>query len=103
MAATGLGEGQYVIGSVPVTVSGVEARNGGGRLAGSTATMDQVVRTMIEATGCSLEEAVTMASSTPAAVIGHEPHLGDLVLLDNDLAVAATAIGGTIAYRRAQT
>lgn len=100
MAAAGLGDGEYAIGSVAVTVGGREARNGEGRLAGSVATMDQAVRMMIKATGCSLAEAATMASSTPSRVVGYRPQPGDLVLLDSDLKVVATAVGGTIVYRR---
>lgn len=100
MAALGVGDGDYRIGSVPVRVRGVEARNEEGDLAGSAATMDHVVRTMRAATGCSLDEVVAMASSTPAAVVGHAPTDGDLVLVDDGMEILATAVGGEVVYRR---
>lgn len=100
MAATGLGEGEYAIGSVPVTVDGREARNPEGALAGSVITMDEALRRMMQATGCSLEEAVVMASSTPARVVGYQRHPGDLTLLDPELEVVATAIADEVVYRR---
>lgn len=101
IAAMGAGDGAYRIGKVPVEVRGVEVRNGEGNLAGSAATMDHVARTMREATGCTLEEVSTMASSTPSGVVGHRPHPGDRVLVDENLQVLATAVGGKIIYRRA--
>lgn len=100
MAAMGVGDGSYRVGSIPVEVHGVEVRNRDGNLAGSAATMDHVVRTMRNTLGCSLEEASSMASATPAGVVGHTPHPGDLVLVDDELQVTATAVAGEIVYRR---
>jgi N-acetylglucosamine-6-phosphate deacetylase len=97
MAAMGMGDGSYRIGSVPVEVRG-EVRNAEGNLAGSAATMDQLMRTMMRATGCSLEEAVVMASATPAEVVGHVPERGDRVLLDTDLQVVAVSVGGKVVH-----
>lgn len=99
MAAMGVGDGAYRVGTIPVEVRGVEVRNREGNLAGSAATMDHVARTMMEATGCTLEEVSTMASSTPSEVVGHRPDPGDRVLVDGDLEVVATAVGGEIVYR----
>lgn len=100
MAAMGRDGGEHSIGSVPVTVSGIEIRNAAGALAGGAAPMDHLLRTMIDATGCSLDEAVAMASSTPARIVGHSPNAGDLTLLDADLAVVATAVDGTVVWNR---
>ncbi len=100
IAALGLGDGCFAVGSVPVTVRGITARTADGALAGSAAGMDHVLRTMRSATGCSWADAVAMASTTPARIVSHEPHPGDLVLFDNDLEVAATAVAGTVVYRR---
>ncbi len=41
-----------------------------------------------------------MASSTPSEVVGHRPDPGDRVLVDEELQVLATAVGGEIVYRR---
>lgn len=100
MAAMGVGDGAYRVGTIPVEVRGMEVRNREGNLAGSAATMDHVVRTMREATGCTLEAVSAMASSTPSEVVGHRPDPGDRVLLDGELEVVATALGGEIVYRR---
>jgi N-acetylglucosamine-6-phosphate deacetylase len=98
MAAMATDDGTHLIGSVEVTVEGMEARNVEGALAGSLATMDHVVRTMIAATGCSLDEASTMASATPLRVVGQTADGADIVTLDADLRVVATEISGRVVY-----
>lgn len=103
IAAMGVGDGSFHVGRVPVEVRGIEVRNQEGKLAGSAATMDHVVRTMIDLTGCSLEDAVTMSSTTPSRILGYRPHAGDLALVDDDLHVLATAIEGRVVYRRPST
>lgn len=63
--------------------------------AGSIATMDRLVRNMVNLAGVPLWDAVTMASTTPARVIGLEDTKGrllpgfdaDVVLLDRELQV----------------
>lgn len=98
MAALGMGDGAHAIGDVAVRVSGIEVRNRDGDLAGSAAGMDHVVRTaaaMVDPT-----TAITMATATPATIVGHRPHAGDRVLLDDDLRVVATAVDGTVLHDR---
>lgn len=99
ISAMGAGDGVHRIGSIAVEVTGVEVRNAEGRLAGSAATFDHVARTMREATGCSWEELAAMTSATPARIAGHRRHPADLVLVDDDLRVLATSVGGEIVYR----
>lgn len=78
MAATGLQDGQYKLGTVAVTVDGGVARvDGTGAIAGGTATLLDVVRSTVAA-GVSLRDAVTSASSVPAAVLGLTRQAGDL-------------------------
>ncbi len=63
--------------------------------AGSIATMDRLVRNMVNLAGVSLWDAVTMATATPAKVAGLDDRKGylkpgfdaDIVLLDKDLQV----------------
>jgi len=100
MAAAGLPDGPYKIGPVEVTVSDGVVRNTDGALAGSAATLDRVVAVMRRATGCSLDDLAAMASTTPAAIVGYRPDPGDAVLLDDDLHVVATAIGGEVVWER---
>ncbi|MFO7291942.1 MAG: N-acetylglucosamine-6-phosphate deacetylase [Actinomycetes bacterium] len=100
MAAAGLADGEYRIGTVDVTVTDGVVRNRDGALAGSAATLDRVVAVMRRATGCSLDDLAAMASATPSAIVGHHPGPGDAVLVDDDLAVVATAIGGEVVWER---
>ena len=78
MAATGLEDGQYRLGSLSVTVSdGVARVDGTGAIAGGTATLLDVVRTTVAA-GVPLQDAVTSASAVPASVLGLPAEVGDL-------------------------
>jgi N-acetylglucosamine-6-phosphate deacetylase len=96
MAATGLKDGKYRLGTLPVTVDGGVARvDGTGAIAGGTATLLDVVRSTVAA-GVSLRDAVTSASSVPSAVLGLSRQAGDLragmpadvVVVDTDLNLA---------------
>jgi len=102
MAATGLEDGQYRLGSLSVTVSGGVARvDGTGAIAGGTATLLDVVRTTVAA-GVPLQDAVTSASAVPASVLGLSAEVGDLragmradiVVLGQDLQLAGVLRGG---------
>lgn len=71
-------------------------------LAGSGLTMDRVVRNAVEMLGIELSQAIRMVSANPARVLGLENRKGriaegydaDLVLLDKDLRVQQTWVGG---------
>ncbi|MEV0592050.1 N-acetylglucosamine-6-phosphate deacetylase [Nonomuraea cavernae] len=97
MAATGMGDGDYVLGSMRVNVAGGVARLAeGGSIAGSTLTMDVAFRRAVQEVGLSLPEAVEIASRTPARVLGIGDRVGsiavgkfaDLVVLTDELEVA---------------
>ncbi|MCQ6269685.1 amidohydrolase family protein [Pseudarthrobacter sp. R1] len=78
MAATGLQDGHYKLGTLTATVEGGVARvNGTGAIAGGTATLLDVVRTAVAA-GVALRDAITSASAVPAAVLGLSLQAGDL-------------------------
>jgi N-acetylglucosamine-6-phosphate deacetylase len=69
-----------------------------GTLTGSRIGLDQAVRNVV-AWGIPLADALTMASTTPAAVVGRDHRVApgrpaDLVLLDDQLQVLATVVGG---------
>lgn len=70
MAAAGLGDGDFSIGSTPVSVGNGRVVNAEGRLAGSTLFLDQAVRNLVAFSGCDLGEAITAASSVPLGVLG---------------------------------
>ncbi len=111
MRAAGLPDGEYDLGGQRVTVHGDEARlKQGGSLAGSTLTLDRALRNVMQATGVSLAEALSMATSVAAEsiMLGHEVgalkpgHLADLVLLDEELNVRLTMVKGKVVYRADQ-
>ena len=71
ISAMGALPGRIQLGGQTVIVDAVSARLPDGTLAGSLLTLDQAVRNMITFTGCSLAEAVQMASETPARILHH--------------------------------
>lgn len=78
MAATGLQDGEYRLGTQAVTVDGGVARTvSTGAIAGGTATLLDVVRSTVAA-GVTLQEATAAASSVPASVLGLSAQAGDL-------------------------
>jgi len=107
IAALGRPPGRYPLGSVEVTVDDTSARLPDGRLAGSLLSLDRAVRNLRAFTGASIAEAVGSVTSTPAHLLGvgatygvlAEGRAADLALLTADLEVAATIVGGRLAYR----
>lgn len=108
--AMGLGPGTHRLGRQEVTVAGGRATIAGcdGVLAGSIATMQEVVRLFMEFTGCSLADALCCATLHPAEALGVADRKGtlevgadaDLVILDETARVARTYIGGRLAWSR---
>ncbi len=102
--ATGLPDGDYRLGAVPITVTSGRAETDAGNLAGSTLTMDAAVRHAHEWLRIPLQDALAMATTTPADVIGAtrkgriEPGAdADLVVLDRHLHPVATYLAGEAA------
>lgn len=104
MAALGLGDGTYRLGSHTVTVKGNTATlPDTNTLAGSVLGLDQAVRNLRAWTGCSIAEALDAASLKPAKLLGltQKGRLdigadADLVILDSDLFVQSTYLGGEL-------
>ena len=72
MSATGVGDGSYVLGGLPVTVSDGQARGTEtGSLAGSTLTMDVAFRRAVTDVGLSLVDAVRVAVGESGQAAGH--------------------------------
>ncbi len=100
-AAAGSPPGSFLLSDRRVYSDGTAVRLEDGTLAGSAATMDQLVRLTAKLPGMNAERAIAMASSVPARVLG-EAKLGriaagacaDLVVLDADLHVRQTWVGG---------
>lgn len=101
MAAAGMPDGAYRLGSLDVTVrEGVARLADGGAIAGGTAHLLDVVRTTVEA-GVPLGDAVRAASLTPATVLGRTDvgavevgRRADLLLLDADLRLREVLLAG---------
>jgi N-acetylglucosamine-6-phosphate deacetylase len=86
---------------VVVADGGVRLAADGATLAGSAVGLDDCVRRLAEYTGCTPAEAVAAATAVPARLFpGLAARAGDLTLLDADLRVAATVVGGRVAYDR---
>jgi N-acetylglucosamine-6-phosphate deacetylase len=78
MAASGLPDGQYMLGPSPVTVTaGVATLDATGAIAGGTSTLLDVVRRTVAA-GVGLADAVFSATAVPAAVLGLADEVGGL-------------------------
>lgn len=100
MAAAGMADGSYPLGSLRVEVAGGVARlageDGPGAIAGSTATMAGVVRHAVAA-GLPVPEVAAAASTTPARILGLGDRTGalrpglaaDLVVGDEDFRLHA--------------
>jgi N-acetylglucosamine-6-phosphate deacetylase len=106
MRATGLPDGAYELAGQEMEVRDGVARTTDGALAGSTATMDQMVRNAMRFAGVSLEAAVAMATVVPAASLGLEGRKGvlapgadgDVAVLDEDQHVRATVVKGRVVH-----
>lgn len=102
ISAAGVGDGNYVLGGLPVTVRDGEARTPSGGLAGSTLTMDVAFRRAVLDVGLPIERAAAAAATTPAQVLGLGQECGsiaaglaaDLVHLDDELRVRRVMVAG---------
>ena len=98
----GLADGQECI--IEGGVARLMDRSG---FAGSVCTTDRLIRTMTTIGGCTLEQAVQMASLNPARVMGIADCKGsleagkdaDIVIFGEDVVVHATIVGGRKVYQ----
>ena len=106
-AAAGVPAGRYELSGRAVHSDGRVVRLEDGTLAGSAATMPDLVRLMAGLQGMSLSRAVGLASSVPARVVG-ERRLGrlgvgacaDIVVLDAEIRPRLTMVRGVVKFRR---
>lgn len=111
MRAAGLTDGEYLLGSsergqVVIVEDGVAKLPDRSAFAGSVATTDRLVRTMVEIAEVSLPDAVRMMTLNPARILGVDGSKGsiaigkdaDMVIFDEQINVAATIVRGRIAY-----
>lgn len=111
MRAAGMPEGKSTLGSLknglPVIVEdGVAKLPDRSAFAGSVATTNQLVRNMVRLADVSLLDAVRMASTTPARIMGVDARKGslapgkdaDIVLFDDQFTVQTTLVKGQLIY-----
>lgn len=103
IAATGQGDGEYQIWGEQISVKDGRTSNSRGSIAGSVISMLDAVRMMISL-GFNESEVSRMASTNPARLLRLDNDRGsievgkraDLVVLDSNLNVRATVVGGRI-------
>lgn len=101
IAATGMPDGTYRLGTMEVSVRDGVCRNSEGKLAGSTLTLDRALRNLVSL-GVPMADAVRMATILPARRLGIAGKKGiiavgsdaDLVVLTPDLHVAGVMTRG---------
>ena len=104
--ATGLTDGEYDLGGQIVQVRDGIARTSRGSLAGSTLALDAALRNVMRFAGLPIQEALKMATTTPAEALGISSRKGiiqpgadaDLALVDPELNVQATIVNGALVY-----
>jgi N-acetylglucosamine-6-phosphate deacetylase len=107
MQAIGLGDGNFVYNGIPYESKGGAARYKDGTLIGTAIGLSQMLERFVAMTGCPLSDAIKTVTENPAKVLGLEDRKGtisvekdaDLVLLNPDLSVHATLVGGKVVFR----
>jgi len=107
MSAAGMPPGRYFIGDVEAIVdSGIARLPDNTAYASSVTTMDVCVRNGADRMGLTAAEAIRMATTTPAAIVGVNGRKGDLaagmdadvVIMDQDLTILRTFVRGRDVY-----
>lgn len=113
MRAAGMPDGEYLLGSkekgqLVIVEDGVAKLPDRTAFAGSVATADRLIRTMVKEAGLSIPEAVKMMTQNPAYVLGINEEKGslsvgkdaDLIVFDADISIQHTIVGGKTIYTK---
>lgn len=113
MRAAGMPDGEYILGSHDkgrkvIVEDGVAKLPDRSAFAGSVATTDRLVRTMVDIAGVPLIDAVKMMTITPARIIHMDSTKGsfkegkdaDIVIFDENINVLTTIIEGNVIYKQ---
>jgi N-acetylglucosamine-6-phosphate deacetylase len=107
MEAAGMPDGEYRLGAARVRVAdGRATLAAGDSIAGSTLTMDRAMRNAVRFLRITVEDAVALASTNPARLLGLDDRKGaiapgmdaDLTVLDDDLRACGTIVAGAWAH-----
>ncbi|HSN95151.1 MAG TPA: N-acetylglucosamine-6-phosphate deacetylase [Anaerolineaceae bacterium] len=104
--ATGMPDGTYDLLGHNIIVKAGIARTQEGGLAGSTLTLSRAISNVQKFSGISINQAVGMATLSPAKALGLEGKKGeirigndaDIVIFDNDLNIKNVLVKGIVAY-----
>jgi N-acetylglucosamine-6-phosphate deacetylase len=112
MRAAGMPPGDSVIGNLHtglkvIVEDGVSKLPDRSSFAGSVATADRLVRTMINIAGVSLADAIRMITLTPASIMKISDHKGsltagkdaDIVIFDENISIHTTMVKGKIIHQ----
>jgi N-acetylglucosamine-6-phosphate deacetylase len=108
MPPVGTSQKEFSMLGKTITVSDGVCKDPSGTLAGTALDMISAVRNIMKATGCRLADASHMASTGPATFLGLHENRGsieagnraDLVIVDDELEVGTTLIGGEVVYSK---
>jgi len=102
-------DGEYGLGGQRVHVRAGTACLQDGTLAGSTLSMSRAVKMLVETVGLSIGEAVKMAATNPARILGFgskgrlRPAMdADITVVDRNFGVLMTMVGGQVVYSRGE-
>jgi N-acetylglucosamine-6-phosphate deacetylase len=114
MRAAGMRPGESVIGNIHtglkvIVEDGVSKLPDRSAFAGSVATGDRLIRTMIHMAGVSLQDAIRMLTHTPASIMNIADRKGslsvgkdaDIVIFDENISIHTTMVKGKIIYQNA--
>jgi N-acetylglucosamine-6-phosphate deacetylase len=113
MRAAGMPEGESVLGNLKnglkvIVENGVAKLPDRSSFAGSVATADRLVRTMILKAGIPLVDAIKMITLTPARILKVSDKKGslemgkdaDILIFDEDININTTIVNGQIVYQK---
>lgn len=113
MRAAGMPPGESILGGIKnglkvIVEDGVAKLPDRSAFAGSIATTDRLVRTMVKLAEVPLPEAVRMVTATPARIMGVADRKGalvpgkdaDIVIFDEQINVKMTIVKGKIIYKK---
>jgi N-acetylglucosamine-6-phosphate deacetylase len=112
MRAAGMPAGESIIGNIHtglkvIVEDGVSKLPDRSSFAGSVATADRLVRTMINMASVSLIDAIKMITQTPASIMNISDRKGslsvgkdaDIVIFDENISIYTTMVNGNIVYQ----
>lgn len=115
MRAAGMPEGPSILGSLTdgqevIVEDSVAKLPDRSAFAGSVATADRLVRTMVNVAGCPMADAVKMITENPARVMRISDRKGslerskdaDIVIFDDEINIRYTIVGGKVIFNSEQ-